>query len=152
MVLAFDVGLKLNCITMQNCANPGRKIAYVKLFSFASEVDTPAAGMAPDLDSALAMSRYTILSLSAQLVFKDDIFSRHSCIKYEKICIMLEEIFYIHKLIRGALSKLLKREGRAGAEGAILPYVSHLQLISTLKIGADYCQLCQYKLTKPNLT
>ena len=50
------------------------------------------------------------------------------------------------------LSKLLKREGRAGAEGAILPYVGHLQLISTLKIGADCCQLCQYKLTKPNLT
>ena len=52
----------------------------------------------------------------------------------------------------GALSKLLKREGSAGAEGAILPYVGHLQLISTLKIGADCCQLCQYKLTKPNLT
>ena len=51
-----------------------------------------------------------------------------------------------------ALSKLLKREGRAGAEGAILPYVSHLLLISTLKTGADCCQLCQYKLTKPNLT
>ena len=51
-----------------------------------------------------------------------------------------------------ALSKLLKREGRAGAEGAILPYVGHLQLISTLKIGADCCQLCQYKLTKPNQT
>ena len=52
---------------------------------------------------------------------------------------------------RGALSKLLKREGRAGEEGALLPYVGHLQLISTLKIGADCCQLCQYKLTKPNL-
>ena len=51
-----------------------------------------------------------------------------------------------------ALSKLLKHEGRAGAEGAILPYVGHLQLISTLKIGADCCQLCKYKLTKPNLT
>ena len=51
-----------------------------------------------------------------------------------------------------ALSKLLRREGRAGAEGAILPYVGHLQLISTLKIGAACCQLCQYKLTKPNLT
>ena len=38
-----------------------------------------------------------------------------------------------------ALSILLKREGRAGAEGAILPYVGHLQLISTLKIGADCC-------------
>ena len=38
-----------------------------------------------------------------------------------------------------ALSKLLKREGRAGAEGAILPYVGHLQLISTLKIGAACC-------------
>ena len=53
---------------------------------------------------------------------------------------------------REALSKLLKREGRAGAEGAILPYVGQLQLISTLKIGADCCQLCQYKLTKPHLT
>ena len=53
---------------------------------------------------------------------------------------------------QAALSKLLKREGRAGVEGAILPYVGHLQLISTLKIGADCCQLCQYKLTKPNLT
>ena len=52
---------------------------------------------------------------------------------------------------RGALSKLLKREGRAGAEGAILPYVAHLQLILTLKIGADCCQVCQYKLTKPYL-
>ena len=28
-----------------------------------------------------------------------------------------------------ALSKLLKCEGGAGAEGAILPYVGHLQLI-----------------------
>ena len=54
--------------------------------------------------------------------------------------------------VREALSKLLKREGRAGAEGAILPYVGHLQLISTLKIGADSCQLGQYKLTKPYLT
>ena len=53
---------------------------------------------------------------------------------------------------RDALSKLLKREGRAGAEGALLPYVGHLQIILTLKIGADCCQLCQYKLTKPNLT
>ena len=53
----------------------------------------------------------------------------------------------------GALSKLLKRKGRAGAEGSILPYVGHLiTLISTLKIGADCCQQCQYKLTKPNLT
>ena len=46
----------------------------------------------------------------------------------------------------------MKCEGGAGAEGAILSYVGHLQLISTLKIGADCCQLCQYKLTKPNLT
>ena len=59
---------------------------------------------------------------------------------------------YWNLQVRVALSKLLKREGRAGAEGAILPYVDHLQLISTLKIGADCCQLCQYKLTKPNLT
>ena len=51
----------------------------------------------------------------------------------------------------GALSKLLKCGAGAGAEGAILP-VGHLQLISILKIGADCCQLCQYKLTKPNLT
>ena len=29
----------------------------------------------------------------------------------------------------GAFSKLLKCEGGAGAEGAILPYVGHLQLI-----------------------
>ena len=57
-----------------------------------------------------------------------------------------------HLVDQDALSKLLKREGRAEAEGAILPYVGHLQLISTLKIGADCCQLCQYKLTKPNLT
>ena len=48
---------------------------------------------------------------------------------------------------QGALSRLLKGEARAGAEGAILPYVGHLQLISTLIIGADCCQLCQYKLT-----
>ena len=51
-----------------------------------------------------------------------------------------------------ALSKLLTREGGAGADGAILPYVGRLPLISTLKIGADCCQLCKYKLTKPNLT
>ena len=53
---------------------------------------------------------------------------------------------------RDALSKLFTSEGGAGADGAILPYVGHLQLISTLKIGADCCQLCKYKLTKPNLT
>ena len=51
-----------------------------------------------------------------------------------------------------ALSKLFTREGGAGADDAILPYVGHFQLISTLKIGADCCQLCQYKLTKPNQT
>ena len=51
-----------------------------------------------------------------------------------------------------ALAKLIGREGGAGAERAILPYVGHLQLISTLKIGAHCCQLCQYKLTIPNLT
>ena len=50
----------------------------------------------------------------------------------------------------GALDKLLKCEGGAGAAGTIFPYVGHLQLISTLKIGADCCQLCQYELTKPN--
>ena len=54
-------------------------------------------------------------------------------------------------LTPSALSKPCKREGGAGAEGAMLPYVGHLQLISTLNIGADCCQLCQYKLTKPNL-
>ena len=48
-----------------------------------------------------------------------------------------------------ALSKLLKCEGWAGAEGTILPYVGHLKLISTLKIGADCFQLRQYKLTNP---
>ena len=53
---------------------------------------------------------------------------------------------------REALTKLRGRKGGAGAEHAILPYVGHLQLISTLKIGADCCQLYQYKLTKPNLT
>ena len=52
----------------------------------------------------------------------------------------------------GALGKLFTSEGGAGADGAILPYVGHLKLISTLKIGADCCQLCQYKLTKPNQT
>ena len=51
--------------------------------------------------------------------------------------------------VRDALSKLFTREGGAGADGAILPSV--VQLISTLKIGADCCQLCQYKLTKPDL-
>ena len=65
-------------------------------------------------------------------------------------CIPIDLMFKEHFPPRGALSKLLKREGRAGAEGAILPYVGHLQLISTLKIGADCCQLCQYKLTKRN--
>ena len=55
--------------------------------------------------------------------------------------------YNIPLVVPAALSKLLKREGRAGAEGATLPYVGHLQLISTLKIGADCCQLCQYKLT-----
>ena len=46
-----------------------------------------------------------------------------------------------------ALSILLKCEGGAGAEGAILPYVGHLQLISTLKIGADCngCSSCEGK-------
>ena len=54
--------------------------------------------------------------------------------------------------VRVALSKLFTRKAGAGAEHAILPSVGHLQLISSLKIGADSCQLCQYKLTKPNLT
>ena len=51
-----------------------------------------------------------------------------------------------------ALTKLRGREGGAGAECAIFPSVGHLQLISILKIGADCCILCQYKLTKPYLT
>ena len=44
-------------------------------------------------------------------------------------------------------------QGRGMEKGraAILQSVGHLQLITTLKIGADCCQLCQYKLTKPNL-
>ena len=54
--------------------------------------------------------------------------------------------------VRQALTKLRGREDGVGAERAILPYVGHLQLISTLKIGDDFCQLCQYKLTKPNLS
>ena len=62
---------------------------------------------------------------------------------------MLEDSYLA---VQAALSKLLKFEGGAGADGAILPYVGHLLLMSTLKIGADCCQLCQYKLTKPNLT
>ena len=33
---------------------------------------------------------------------------------------------------QAALSKLFTREGGAWADGAILPYVGHLQLISTL--------------------
>ena len=39
--------------------------------------------------------------------------------------------------VQAALINLFTREGGAGADGAILPYVGHLQLISTLKIGAD---------------
>ena len=35
-------------------------------------------------------------------------------------------------IARGALNKLLKCEGGAGADGAILPYVGHLQLIAIL--------------------
>ena len=56
---------------------------------------------------------------------------------------------YTFSIASPALSKLLKCEGGAGAEGPILPYVGHLQLISTLQIGAD---CCQHKLTKPNLS
>ena len=68
------------------------------------------------------------------------------------ICVILTVALFRMHCSRGALSKLLKCEGGAGAEGAILPYVGHLLLISTLKIGADCCQLCRYKLTKPNQT
>ena len=42
-----------------------------------------------------------------------------------------------HWVVAVALSKLFTREGGAGADGAILPYVGNLQLISTFKIGAD---------------
>ena len=59
---------------------------------------------------------------------------------------------WIERSVLEALSKPCKREGGAGAQGAILPYVGHLQFISTLKIGADCCQLCQYKVTKRNQT
>ena len=54
-----------------------------------------------------------------------------------------------------ALTKLRGREYGAEADRAILPSVGHLQLISTLKIGADCCQQCQDNLpnlTEPNLT
>ena len=67
-------------------------------------------------------------------------------LKIIKIKLKNGKVFYGQE----ELSKLFTREGGAGADGAILPYVDNLQLISTLKIGADYCQLCQYKLTKPN--
>ena len=77
-------------------------------------------------------------------VFECDIAHRHSV----AILCML----YRSYVTRCALAKLIGREGGAGAERAILPYVGHLQLISTLKIGADCCQLCQYKLITPNLT
>ena len=39
-----------------------------------------------------------------------------------------------------------------GRSATILPAVGHLQLTRTLKIADDCCQLCQYKITKPNLT
>ena len=68
----------------------------------------------------------------------------------DKDILTLERKYLLMYHIPAALSKLFTREGGAGADGAILPYVGHLQLISTLKIGADCCQLCQYKLTKPN--
>ena len=50
----------------------------------------------------------------------------------------------------GCIVQTVELRSGAGAEGAILPYAGHIQLISTLKIVADCCQLCQYKLTKPN--
>ena len=59
------------------------------------------------------------------------------------------------RVCQAALTKLRGREGGAGAERAILPSAGHLQLISTLTIGADFCRLCQYtlpNLTLPNLT
>ena len=46
----------------------------------------------------------------------------------------------------------MRKWGRGCTASAILTYAGHLQLISTLKRGADCCQLFQYKLTKPNLT
>ena len=61
------------------------------------------------------------------------ILDQQSCVKAEAFLKLLTPV---------ALSKLLKCEGGAGADIAILPYVGHLQLISTLKIGADCCQLC----------
>ena len=83
-------------------------------------------------DLTVALSQYDILLCSEALV---------------------SDMRHVSELLGpDALRKLLKCEGGAGAEGAILPYVGHLQLISTLKIGAYCCQLCQYKLTKPNQT
>ena len=61
-------------------------------------------------------------------------------------------ILTLDAAIPAVWSKLLKCQGGAGVEGAILRYVGRLQLISTLNVGADCWQLCQYKLTKPNLT
>ena len=61
-------------------------------------------------------------------------------------------ILTLDAAIPAVLSKLLKCQGGAGVEGAILPYVGRLQLISTLNVGDDCWQLCQYKLTKPILT
>ena len=63
------------------------------------------------------------------------------------ICLLCDSSSASGSNAPGALSKLFTREGGAGAERAILPSVGHLQLISTLKIGADCCQLCQCKQT-----
>ena len=44
----------------------------------------------------------------------------------------------------------MRRWGRGG--GGDIAICGSLTADFTLKIGADCCQLCQYKLTKPNLT
>ena len=55
---------------------------------------------------------------------------------------------------RGSIRQTEKlAQGRGKGKGwraAILPSVGHLELITTFKIAADCCQLCQ--IIKPNLT
>ena len=73
-------------------------------------------------------------------------------------CAVFYSIYFKHsiKLYPGGIRQIEKTgQGRGmenGQSAAILPSVGHLQHITTLKIAADYCQLCQYKLTKTNLT
>ena len=63
---------------------------------------------------------------------------------------------YVWLMLPGRIHQTEKiAQGRGmekGRSAAILPSVGHLQLITTLIIAADCCQLCQYKLTKPNPT